>query len=173
MFLELIAAFAAGFLAAGVVLILNRLSGGRLPKWAMPAAAGTAMIVYAMYMEYTWFQRSAAEFPSGVHVVTTHTTSAPWRPWTYLWPIINRFTAIDTATIRSNGAVPGQHMAQIVFMGRWKAPRVLPMVFDCEGNRIAPLADSVVFDESGRVTEAEWTEVGVGDPALSLVCKED
>ena len=33
MFVELIAAFVAGIAAAGVVMLVNRLLGGRLPRW--------------------------------------------------------------------------------------------------------------------------------------------
>ena len=40
MFWELIATLMAGFAAAGVVLLLNKILRGRLPKWAMPIAAG-------------------------------------------------------------------------------------------------------------------------------------
>jgi hypothetical protein len=58
MFLELIAAFAAAFVAAGIVLAVNMATGGRLPRWAMPVAAGAAMLGYAVWSEYSWFART-------------------------------------------------------------------------------------------------------------------
>ena len=44
MFLELIATVFAGLAMAGVVMLVNRTSGGRLPRWTAPVAAGLAMI---------------------------------------------------------------------------------------------------------------------------------
>ncbi len=38
MFFEMVATLVSGFAGAGVVLLLNKISGGRLPKWAMPVA---------------------------------------------------------------------------------------------------------------------------------------
>ena len=43
MFFELVATFAAGISAAGLALIANHLTGGRLPRWFLPLAAGGAM----------------------------------------------------------------------------------------------------------------------------------
>ena len=44
MVFELIATIVAGFAGAGVALLLNKIFGGRLPRWIMPVAAGAAML---------------------------------------------------------------------------------------------------------------------------------
>ncbi len=43
MFLELIAVIVAGIAGAGVMMLIARVSGGRIPKWFIPVAAGAAM----------------------------------------------------------------------------------------------------------------------------------
>jgi hypothetical protein len=169
MFLELIAAFAAGFAAAGVVLGLNMLLGGRLPKWSLPVAAGAAMLGYAFWSEYTWFSRTAAELPAGVEVTFANETRALWRPWTYAAPIVNRFIAADTASIRTNAAVPDQRILDLYFFGRWSPQNRVEVVVDCGTGRLAPLV-SAELDASGAATEAAWATPPPGDTTLEIAC---
>ncbi|SNS58500.1 hypothetical protein [Tropicimonas sediminicola] len=172
MFFELIAAIVAGLAAAGGVLLLNRISGGRLPRWSMPAAAGAAIIGFTIFMEYNWFDRTTSDFPEGVEVTFTHEARAPWRPWTYLWPLVDRFSAVDLASIRTNDAVPEQRMVNLLLFARWSGPKVVPVIYDCAERRMAPLLDTVDYDESGAVAEADWGPVPDDDPTFSIVCKE-
>lgn len=76
MFLELIATFIAGFAAAGVMMLVNRMSGGRLPRWLVPVVAGLAMIGTTIASEYNWFDRTRGTLPNGFEVVTFVETSA-------------------------------------------------------------------------------------------------
>ena len=39
MFIELIAVIFAGLACAGMAMLLNRVTGGRLPRWIVPVAA--------------------------------------------------------------------------------------------------------------------------------------
>lgn len=172
MFFELIAAMVAGLTAAGVVLVLNRISRGMLPRWAMPAAAGAAMIGFSIFMEYSWFDRTTAEFPESVEVAFTHEARAAWRPWTYLWPLVDRFSAIDRASIRTHEAAPEQRMANLLLFARWAGPKVVPVVYDCAAAQMAPLLDTVEYDERGAVASADWAPVPPDDPSFSIVCKE-
>jgi len=48
MYVDIITIIAAGFAAAGVALILNRLTGRRLPRWIIPAFAGAGMIAMSL-----------------------------------------------------------------------------------------------------------------------------
>ncbi len=172
MFFELIAAVVAGGFAAGVVMLLNRLVGGRLPRWLMPIAAGLAMIGYTIAMEYTWFSRTSSSLPPGVEVTDTHEADNFWRPWTYIAPVTDRFLAVDTTNIRTNDSVPHQRIADLIAFGRWQTPKVAPMVFDCDARRNAPMLDTVTLDASGAVENAQWAPIQEGDLTLSTVCKE-
>ena len=126
MFLELIAVFAAGFGAAGLVLCLNIITRGRLPKWVMPVAAGAAMIGFTIWSEYTWYPRTLLTLPEGIEVAETYEHSAFYRPWTYAKPFVNRFLAVDQATLRRNDQVEGQVMASVPWkrrcIGKWICP---------------------------------------------------
>ncbi|MFV0333105.1 MAG: hypothetical protein ACK5JR_03425 [Tropicimonas sp.] len=172
MFLELIAAIVAGIAAAGLVLAARRLSGRRLPGWLMPVAAGVVMLLFAVRMEYGWFARTTADFPPDVVITRTHEARALWRPWTYLFPLVDRFVAVEHASIRRNPDVPHQRMADLMFFGRWQPVRILPMVMDCAGHRIAPLHDDVTFDEAGAVGAADWAAVSDDDLTYAAICKE-
>ena len=169
MFLELIAAFAAAFAAAGIMLGLNMLTGGRLPKWSLPVAAGAAMLGYAVWSEYTWFARTAGDLPEGVEVTFANESRAAWRPWTYAAPMVNRFIAADTGSIRTNAAVPDQRILDLYFFGRWSPRNLVEVVVDCETGRLAPLV-SAELDASGAATEAAWATPPRGDTTLEMAC---
>ena len=111
MLFELIAAIVAGFAGAGVILMANKLLGGRLPRWLTPAGAGLAMLAMAIVNEYGWYPRTVGGLPEGLEVATTAEDRAIYRPWTYVVPFVTRFLAVDTATMRTNDALPGQRIS--------------------------------------------------------------
>ena len=86
MFIELIATIFAGIACAGVAMVLNILTGRRLPKWVMPIAAGAGMIGMTISNEYTWFDRTAERLPEGVEIATMVQEESWIRPWTQVWP---------------------------------------------------------------------------------------
>ena len=71
MFVELIATIFAGIACAGLAMLLNIVTGKRLPKWVMPVAAGAGMIGMTISNEYTWFGRTAERLPDGVEIAMT------------------------------------------------------------------------------------------------------
>jgi hypothetical protein len=170
MLFEFVATIVAGFGAAGVALLLRKLSGGRLPSWIVPIAVGGAMLGYAIWSEYSWFGRSVAGLPEGVVVVSQGESSAPWRPWTYLAPMTDRFVALDTRSVQTNDAAPDQRIAETYFFARWNPTRRISAVFDCDGLRRAPMVEGLAMDEDGRITDADWVDVPADDPALRAVC---
>lgn len=170
MFLELIATFVFGFAAAGVVLLVNWMTGRRLPRWLMPVAAGAAMIGFAIWSEYNWYPRTAGQLPEEVVIVSTNESRAIYRPWTYVVPYIDRFSAIDTSRALTNEAQPGQVIVPMIFLGRWAPGSEIPVIVDCSGSRRAELADGISFDDSGAVAGARWIEVDETDPLLRAAC---
>lgn len=171
MFLELIATFVAGIAAAGVVMLLNRMVGRRLPGWFTPVAAGAAMLASTIVSEYGWFARTAAAMPEGVEVAMTVEERSWVRPWTQLWPYVKRFAAVDVATAKRNDAFPDQRLVDLYFFGRWSPVSKAPFLFDCAGGRSAPLADGAEFGTDGEVTDAAWTAAPPDDPILKLACE--
>ena len=171
MFLELIAVIFAGFALAGLAMLLNRLTGGRLPRWFAPVAAGIGMIVVTVVSEYGWYGRTLAALPEGLVVAEEVPHQSLYQPWTYAVPYVDRFAAVDIGTMRSHPEKPGQHMGEIFFFGRWAPVSKLSALFDCPGLRRAVLAEGSIFESDGTVTAAEWVAVEPSDPLLNTVCE--
>lgn len=170
MVFELIAVIVAGFAGAGIALLLNMLSGKRLPRWSTPVAAGVAMIAVTISNEYGWFNRQVATLPDGLQVVQTVEDRAFYRPWTYAYPFVNRFLAVDTASLRRNEALPGQRLVDVYAFGRWAQPTKLSVAVDCEALARAEIVEGVSLGADGRLQGANWREVGAGDPVVGATC---
>ncbi len=170
MILEMIGTVVAGIAAAGLVLIARHLLGERVPKWLIPIAAGAGMLAATISSEYGWYNRTLAALPEGMEVAQTVDSRAPWRPWTYLVPYVERFVVVDTAGTRLNAAVPGQRIVDLYFFGRWAPVNKVTALLDCEGNRRAALVEGASFDDSGQVAGASWTTVTAEDPILRVGC---
>jgi hypothetical protein len=165
MFLELIAVFAAGFAGAGGMLLLSRLSGGRLPKWAVPVGAGAAMIAASISSEYSWYSRTTATLPEGMEVAHAVQSRSYYRPWTFVAPLTERFVALDLANLQANDQTEGLYLVDAYLYGRWKPLQSVQFMIDCPGAR---RADPVLGDGS----EPLWRDVGADDPMLRSVCQE-
>ncbi len=172
MFFELIATIVAGVAAAGVALLLVRVSRGRLPRWLVPLVAGAAMIAFTINSEYSWFGRTSAGLPENMVVVRQVAGRAVYRPWTYLVPYTDRFVALDRGSIRRNEAAPDQRLADLFVFGRWAPIRQIPVLVDCAGKRRADLVDDVRFADDGTIPEAAWRDLDPGDPLIGAACAE-
>ncbi len=172
MFLELIGVIFAGVAMAGVVMLLNRLVGGRIPKWMMPVAAGLAMIGATISNEYSWFERTKGGLPEGVEIVTSFEKKGLLRPWTYVKPYTDKFAAIDQLSLRENSAQPDMKMFDLLLFGRWAAVQKVPMVFDCAEGRQAALIEDAEFGSDGSLAGAEWFSPPANDPVQSAACLE-
>ena len=171
MFVELIATIVAGIGCAGLVMLINRTIGNRLPKWLTPVAAGLGMIALTISNEYTWFDRTKQTLPEGIEVATTVEEQSFFRPWTKLWPYTKRFVAVDTVTKRMNRALPDQRLADLYFFGRWSPVNQAPVLFDCANSKSALLIDGADFSDDGSVANADWQRMPTDDPILKLVCQ--
>ncbi|UWQ59931.1 hypothetical protein K3722_07315 [Leisingera caerulea] len=170
MFLELIAVIFAGIAAAGVVMLLNRTLKGRLPRWMAPVAAGLAMIGVTIASEYGWYGRTKAALPEGLEVAETVEKQSFYRPWTYAVPYVDRFAAIDTATMKSHEAHPQVYLAEVYFFGRWAPVSRRPAVLDCGKWRRALVASNVVFSGNSLPKGLDWIAGGPDDALLTTAC---
>lgn len=171
MLFDLIAAVSAGFLLAGLALGLKFILRGRLPAWIVPAAAGFGMLSYAIWSEYSWFDRARATLPDGVEVASSTEVRAWYRPWTYVVPQVVRFIAVDHRMSRRNDAHPGQVLTGVLLMGRWEPSRQIGVIYDCSAARRADLVDGVVFDDAGGLDGATWIRLEPDDPVMRVACR--
>jgi len=159
-----------GLGVAGIILLVNKALRGRLPRWLVPASAGLAMITFSIWSEYTWYPRTADSLPDEVVIAWSNENSAPWKPWTYFLPQTTRFVAVDTGTIRTNDAQPGQRMVDLYLMGRWAPGRQVRILVDCKDNRRADLMEGVTMDDAGGVDPDAWVTMPDDDPVLATAC---
>ncbi|WP_299784982.1 hypothetical protein [uncultured Marivita sp.] len=163
MFLELIAVIVAGVAGAGVMMLVSRAAGGRVPKWLIPVAAGAAMLAVTISSEYSWFDRTAEALPEGLQVVQTADSTAFYRPWTYLAPYTDRFIALDTGNVRSNSEDENLFMADVYFFRRWGTVQSVELMVNCRtGQRADP-----AFGDGG---DPVWRDTTADDPIVSGVC---
>ena len=166
MFLELIATFAAAFAAAGMVLALNLITKGRLPRWAMPVAAGAAMLLVAVANEYSWGTRTIAGMPDGVEVVQEVQQSRWYKPWSYVAPQTVRLVAVDTESIQTNAELPGVKLVDMYLFARWQPPAQAPQLIRCAESSRADVTQATLADP----TAAVWLPA---EPDLiAAACKE-
>lgn len=166
MFLELIATVFAGIGAAGVVLLVNRLGGGRLPKWVMPVAAGLTMIGVTIASEQGWASRTMAELPPEMTVLREVEHRAPWKPWTYLYPQVTRLIVLDTASVQTKPDAPAVRLADLYLFGRWQRPSRVPQLVDCDRRARADVSDITLADPS----QAAWVALPQDDPLIARLC---
>ena len=168
MFFELIATFFAAIGTAGLVMLLNRITGGWLPRWATPVAAGLAMLGYAIWSEMTWAERTGASLPEGLVVIEKIEQTYYWKPWTFAKPQITRFIAMDVATRKENPAAPGTYLVNLYLHGRWQPVQLVPQLVDCTAQARADVTDAALADPAGA---ARWLELGGADPLIQAMCQ--
>jgi hypothetical protein len=173
MVFEFFAAVVAAFAMAGIALVLRKLSGGRLPKWIVPVAAGAGLLGFTVWGEYDWFSRVSAELPEGVVVVDAPKVAMPLRPWTYLVPLTIRFTAIDNRVTVTDPANPDLRIARELSFARWAGTDERLVIVDCAANRQALLTAGVSPDAEGGMAGADWVDVAPDNAFQLAACKED
>lgn len=166
MFFELIATFAAGIAAAGLALIAGHLTGGRLPRWITPVAAGAAMLGYAVWSEYTWAERTVQGLPDGVEVLSTVEETRFWKPWTYVVPQTTRIMALDVSGVQTKPDADGILLADVYLFARWTPPAKRPQLVDCAAGARADVSTAALADPA----KATWRSLGGDDPLIEALC---
>jgi hypothetical protein len=173
MLTDFIATIASGAGVACIVIIANHLSsrmtGQKLPKWVMPAGIGLAMLSFSVWNEYSWFSRMRAALPEGVVVASAPTDRAMYRPWSYLFPSVSRFIAVDGANAARSASDPQVFAANAVVFQRWQPERRIPQAFDCARRARADLMDGATLSADGTLTGAEWVQAA-DDPLVAAAC---
>ena len=170
MLIDFLVTIFMGACGAGFVLIVNhlggKLAGFRLPKWAMPAAVGAAMIAYSIWNEYNWYPRTLAELPATVVVAVAPEEKVFYRPWTYLFPLVTRFIAVD----RAPAAGTQVFATKAYVVTRWGPTQAVPVAFDCGRGVRADLVEGAKLNEDGSLTGADWTAGGGDDSLVRAAC---
>ena len=172
MLLELIATVTAAVGAGGVAVLLRRLTFGRVGRWIVPVAAGAAMLGVTVVNEYSWYDRTRENLPEGVVVAHAHEFQKIYKPWTYLFPYVDRFAAVDQASVRAHPDRPARRIVKLLFYGRWSQPRQTTVVVDCDQQLRAQLTGDVRFGPDGQLANVDWRKVAADDPIQRTSCAE-
>lgn len=167
---ELVGTLTVAAAVAGLAHMLVRAARGRLPGWLVPASAGLGMLIFVVYMEYSWSGRLIDQLPPEATVASRNATTSWFRPWTYVVPLTTRMTVVDHRFDRTNPDLPGMVITRLVLLGRWDPARPVPVVFDCAAGRRADLRDDVRFADDGTLEGAAWWTLPPDDALLRAVC---
>ena len=159
-------------LTVGLFLWALRRKVPSIPGWLTPVAAGAGLIGTAIYMEYSWFDRVSRALPAQFVVANEEATASPLRPWTYVVPLINRFTALDSSKLARHPERSELIVAPVFGFARWENPQNALMVFDCAGNRRVPVTEGMAIDANGTLTGADWVVLSATDGLQEAACKE-
>lgn len=167
---ELLAALIAAISFGGMIHLLRRYTGERLPKWSVAAAGGIGLIATTIYLEYDWFNRVSAELPQGIQVVWHEEEVMALRPWTMFAPITTRFVAMNVAQIAQHPSNKELRLAKLYNFGRWRPVTDALMVFDCARKRQILVSEGVEITEDGELKGAEWVTASDEDGFQAAAC---
>ena len=124
------------------------------------------MLIYAIWSEYTWAERTVGTLPESVEVLVSVEEARLWKPWTYVVPQTTRLMVLDRAGVQTNPAAPSMLLADIYLFGRWAPPIKRPQLVDCVNGARADVSEAALIDPS----QAEWMAVGAEDPLIGALC---
>ena len=168
MLLVFLAGFACAAFGAAVAYILSR-NFGIQARWLVPAMAGGAMLLFTIWHDYSWFARQRDGLPEGVVVLETYPYRGPLQPWTYLFPVVNRYTALDTRSLARHDARPEVVYAPLFIAQRFQPTFVSAQLIDCADGR---RADAVDAGEDGLPPQEAWFPLPEDHPILAAVCQD-
>lgn len=170
MFWEFVATVFAGLGAAGIALLLRKVSRQRAPRWIIPVFAGAAMLAFQVHSEYSWYPYQASRLPSGVVVVKTVEHQAVWRPWSYLYPQTLRFIAADVANASVNTQNAELKLVDLYFFERRATARRVPVVLHCGQFARADFSEQLQIPQAGAKLSEQWQMLNKDDALISAVC---
>jgi hypothetical protein len=168
---ELIATVFAGVGAAGIALIIRKLSRNRAPRYLVPVFAGAAMLLFQIQSEYSWYQHQASRLPEGVVVVKTVEEKALWRPWSYLYPQTLRFIAADIANMSANSVNPELKLVDLYFFARRSEARRVMQVVHCGQHARADFTQQLDLPLNSAPVSDAWQKLSPTDPLMLVVCQ--
>lgn len=162
------------FAVCGVLLLAAKALRIRLPKGTIPLAAGSAMLIFAVWNDYSWYARTQAALPSDIIVAQAYPSQSWLQPWTYLAAPVTRFSAVDLATRKRNEAAPELVLTQVHLIRRYYPPARLWQFFDCiTGRRADAIASGDRIDSRGVPLDLQWQTLPADDPMLRLACRDE
>ncbi|MFW5679765.1 MAG: hypothetical protein ACOCYE_11620 [Pseudomonadota bacterium] len=159
-----------GLGAAGTWMLLTKALRIPAPRWTIPVVAGGSMLIFHIYIEYSWFQRTTASLPPQVEVARSETYRSPLQPWTLIVPQVNRFVAVDTGRVQTHPDHPDLALAEVVFVTRYYPTIATRQLYDCAAARRADILSGTPFGADGLPERIDWIALEPDDTVRSVVC---
>lgn len=172
MFLGFVGAIAGGICLAGVLLILSKLFRLQMPGWTYPAAAGIGMLGIGVYIEYSWYGRTVAEFPPSFEVIESFSDTSFIQPWTYVFPRTDRFIIVDHDGARLNENVPNTVLVDVYLMERMRPTIQATQFIRCDTGERLLADDSMNLDDDGLPVGEDWVDPQPDSPLIQAVCQQ-
>ena len=142
MFWNLLATVICGLGAAGFALGIRAITAKRAPKWLIPVFAGLGMLGYLVYSEYTWFEHKKSLLPEEAVVVSTEEEGIYFRPWTFIFPYVTAFSAVD---VKGISPVPNSEGVKQFILYRFEQTFTdsvshRPHLLNCQTRELVPLS---------------------------------
>jgi len=172
MFITLLITACVAAMTAGVVLLAYRAFGQRPPKAVLLTAVGLSILAYVTYSRYTWADLMIARLPNTIEVIQSYRESAVYEPWTFIWPRITHFAAIDRATLAAHRSLPGVYLVEMILVGEGDPSLSVPQVIDCIGGRRANLTPDAPLDPGVLADTLDWQTGRSPERLFERVCAE-
>jgi hypothetical protein len=167
---DVIATIVSGVGAAGIALLIVKLSARRAPRYLVPFFAAAGMLGFQIYSEYQWFDHQQSLLPEGVVVVKAVAESTPWRPWSYLQPQIIRFIALDVKNASANQQNSQLMLATLYLFERRSPAIAVKQVIHCGLKHRADFNDALTIPAVGAALDQSWHPISDDEQALLQVC---
>lgn len=172
MLFNLFGAISVALATALVLFFLRRHLWRGMPRWLMPALAGLSMISFSIWNSYAWYDRITGHLSEGIVVAATFPTRSPIEPWTYLYPRVQHFVAVDVGQRGQLKGHPEIALAEVIEFQQFQQVRRSLQIFDCRnGRRGAPPAEAPQFDADGNITGINWINEGRADEIVATACR--
>ncbi|MCF8480460.1 MAG: hypothetical protein K9H25_08520 [Rhodospirillum sp.] len=172
MVFDLIVVACVGLAAAGLLLLLFRVTGRKAPKTLLLATIGLTVIVFTSWNRYTWADRIAAALPGNVEVIQRIRSESPFEPWTYLFPQESGLVILDKPETRTNADYPHKFWVQLLLIGR-DEPETLTLqrIVDCASESWASVGGGIDLGADGLPRDTAWHRGGEPAYLFDAVCR--
>lgn len=168
---HLIATVIAGVGAAGIALLLIKLSANRLPRYLTPMFAGLGMLCFLIYSEYQWFSHQKSLLPANVQVVQQIEEASWWRPWSYVLPQVTRFMAADFNSIQRNSINPDVLIVDIYLFAERMPAVVVKQLIHCGWQKRQDYDENSQIPTKDAQPDKHWFSLPA-DNTLLETCKD-
>lgn len=171
MLFNLLGSVAVAAVTGLLMFLVRRHFWRTMPRWVLPAAAGLAMIVFSIWNSYAWYGRITDHLSEGVVVAATYPTRSPIEPWTYAFPRVQHFVAVNMAGRTQVAGHPEIVFAEVIEFQQFKPVRRSLQIFDCRTGRMGnPPAEEPQVDAAGTIIGVDWSPSAAGAPIIATAC---